>query len=236
LASGDVIRRFRSLGCHVVVGGGTRPELEAVERLFAERESVFDCDNPDSELSRLNRADSDLVVVSPLLARALRIALSAARQTGGLVDPTIGADWRAVHVTPSVVGRPPGVTIDLTRVARALAVDEGLGLLRGPGFVSTGGALAARGAVVAGLPGDATVRVVDSALATRSGRGGACTHVTASGRSCLAADVAARAAFLLGPDGPDWLDDRTLPGRFVDERGEVVENGCWLRALGAPAA
>ena len=36
-----------------------------------------------------------------------------------------------------------------------------------------------------------------------------------SGATCLDADVAAKAAFLLGDEGPDWLDERGLPGRFL---------------------
>lgn len=44
----------------------------------------------DSELSRLNTAGGRPVSVSPLLARALRVALDAAQWTGGLVDPTVG--------------------------------------------------------------------------------------------------------------------------------------------------
>jgi thiamine biosynthesis lipoprotein len=50
--------------------------------------------------------------------------------------------------------------------------------------------------------------------------------VTVSGDSCLAADVAAKAAFLLGEDGPDWLDERGLPGRFLGSDG-IVENRAW---------
>ena len=40
-------------------------------------------------------------------------------------------------------------------------------------------------------------------------------EVTVCGTSCLVADVAAKAAFLLGEDGPSWLDERGLPGRFL---------------------
>jgi hypothetical protein len=53
--------------------------------------------------------------------------------------------------------------------------------------------------------------------------------------TCLAADVAAKAAFLLGERGPGWLDERGIGGRFVSLRGEIVENGCWSRALRVPA-
>lgn len=231
-----MIRRLRFLGSEVVVGGATGAELESVGRLLAEREAVFDRFDPTSELARVNAATTDLVVCSPLLARTLRMALSAARQTDGLVAPTSGEEWRSVHVTPSVIGRTPGVTLDLTGIARALAVDEALSVLRGTGFVSAGGGLAARGAVVAALPAGGTIRVVDSALATCGGHDGPWKHVSASGRGCLAASVAARAGLHLGADGPDWLDERSLPGRFVGEDGELVENGCWLRALAAPAA
>ena len=36
-----------------------------------------------------------------------------------------------------------------------------------------------------------------------------------SAATCLQADIAAKAAFLLGEDGPEWLDERALPGRFL---------------------
>ena len=55
--------------------------------------------------------------------------------------------------------------------------------------------------------------------------------MTACGSSCLAADVAAKAACLLGDDGPDWLDERGLPGRFLRDDRSVHENGCWRASL-----
>ena len=54
--------------------------------------------------------------------------------------------------------------------------------------------------------------------------------MTASGATCLAADIAAKTGFLLGDDGPDWLDARGIPGRFVAAGGEIVENETWARA------
>ena len=57
--------------------------------------------------------------------------------------------------------------------------------------------------------------------------GGPWEQVTACGSSCLVADVAAKAGYLLGDDAPDWLDERGLPGRFVAE-GRVHENAIWL--------
>ncbi|HZC29972.1 MAG TPA: FAD:protein FMN transferase, partial [Gaiellaceae bacterium] len=105
-----------------------------------------------------------------------------------------------------------------------------------------------------GLPGGDAVRVVRGGLATsgiasrRWRRGGAEQHhlidprtgapsdspwevVTVSGASCLDADVAAKAAFLLGADGPDWLDERGIPGRFAARDGEIVCNSAWEPVL-----
>jgi thiamine biosynthesis lipoprotein ApbE len=55
------------------------------------------------------------------------------------------------------------------------------------------------------------------------------------GRTCLAADIAAKAAFLLGAAGPAWLDARRLPGRFVGRDGRIVPNSSWRLAVEAPA-
>jgi thiamine biosynthesis lipoprotein ApbE len=58
--------------------------------------------------------------------------------------------------------------------------------------------------------------------------------VTACGATCFAADVAAKAGFLLDGDGPGWLDQRGIPGRFLDRNGRVTVNSSWddsMRAL-----
>ena len=55
-------------------------------------------------------------------------------------------------------------------------------------------------------------------------------EVTVAAGSCLEADIAAKAAFLLGERGPEWLDERGLPGRFL-AADEGVENHAWRRAL-----
>ena len=39
-----------------------------------------------------------------------------------------------------------------------------------------------------------------------------------------------KAGFLLGERGPEWLESRGVPGRFVSPTGEVLENACWSRA------
>jgi thiamine biosynthesis lipoprotein len=45
----------------------------------------------DSELTALNQSSGRPFSASPLLAEAIEVALRAARQTGGAVDPTVGA-------------------------------------------------------------------------------------------------------------------------------------------------
>jgi thiamine biosynthesis lipoprotein len=48
----------------------------------------------DSELSTMNRAAGSEVAVSPLCLEAVLVALDVAASTGGLVDPTVGANLR----------------------------------------------------------------------------------------------------------------------------------------------
>ena len=146
-----------------------------------------------------------------------------------------------------------GVQLDLNGVVKALAVDRAAALLDGEGFVSAGGDLATRGPVDVALSGGEAVRV-HGGLATsgttrrRWLRAGELQHhlidprtgrpadtpwseVTVCGATCLAADVAAKAALLLGEDGPAWLERRGLPGRFVG--AEIVTTAAWAGALEA---
>jgi thiamine biosynthesis lipoprotein len=271
---------FRAMGCEVVVEGADDGTLGAIRRLFEERDATFSRFRPGSELERVNAASGRLVPVSAEFRRALVTGLAAARATGGLVEPTLGAaveaagydddfaalrdvgppapappaaDWRAIGVGARFVERPPGTVLDLNGVVKAMAVDDAVGLLDNPGFVSAGGDVAVRGPAVVGLPGGEAVTLERGGLATsgtasrRWLRGGLVQHhlidsatrrpahspwtfVTAVGSSCLTADVAAKAGFLLGDDGPDWLDERGVAARFVGGR-TVVCNERWLRCV-----
>jgi thiamine biosynthesis lipoprotein len=264
------------MGCEIVVSGADPDDVAGV---FARWEGTFSRFLPDSELSRVNASRAWALTVSPLFARALDAALSAAAETDGLVDPTLAtaleaagydrdfdeleddpspsgpaarSSLRRVRLDGLILRRPPGVALDLNGVVKSLAVDQAAALVRGTGFVSAGGDVAVCGAVDVGLPGGGAVRVVRGGLATsgiasrRWHRGGEEQHhlldprtgrpsaspwlqVTVSGATCLAADVAAKAAFLLGDDGPDWLDARGLPGRFVARDGAVTANEAWSR-------
>ena len=260
-----IAHRFESMGCEVVVGGASCSGWGAVEALFRHYDGVFSRFRADSELNRVNAASGRPVAVSSLFARALAVALDAAEQTGGLVDPTLGRALESagydrdfallgpldappgppergvfaeVRAHGRIVRVPPGVLLDLNGVVKALAVDDGLCFLDGPGFVSAGGDLAARGSLTVELPAGGSVRLLAGGLATSGSakrawlRGGRRLHhlidprtgspvespweqVTVCGASCLAADVASKAAFVAGAAGPDWLDARGLPGRFV---------------------
>ena len=59
--------------------------------------------------------------------------------------------------------------------------------------------------------------------------------MTVCGATCLAADLAAKAAFLAGRRGPEWLDEHGLPGRFLAADGHVHLNAAWQSSLGASA-
>lgn len=85
---------WQALGSTVVLKL-TEPSLLPQARAIVEAElAAIDmaCSRfrPDSELSRLNAAAGRAVVVGPLLAQALEVALRAAEITDGDVDPSIG--------------------------------------------------------------------------------------------------------------------------------------------------
>ena len=275
---------FRSMGCDVVVEGSRASERRAIEGLFDERERIFSRFRPESELNRVNSHAGRPVRVSQVFAEMLRVALEAERETGGLVDPTLGAELEAAgydtdfsaladkphppgtiqprrRAAVQLAGRtvlvPSGVRLDLNGVVKGRTVDDALALLEGRGFVSAGGDLAVRGTFAAGLPRGGTISLVRGGLATsgtdrrRWLRGGRTQHhlidpgtgapaespweqVTVCGLSCLGADVAAKAAFLLRAGGPAWLDVRGIPGRFVTAAGDVLVNRAWQQSLERP--
>ncbi|WIY01398.1 FAD:protein FMN transferase [Amycolatopsis mongoliensis] len=93
-------RAFGALGttAEIVVTDPTR--LPAAVGLLREELDAIDvaCSRfrADSEISRLHEQAGRQVRIGPLLAEALGTALRAARLTGGLVDPTVGAAVRAL--------------------------------------------------------------------------------------------------------------------------------------------
>jgi thiamine biosynthesis lipoprotein len=147
--------------------------------------------------------------------------------------------------------RSDDVLLDLNGVVKGKTVDDALALL-GRGWVSAGGDLATSTSLLVGLPGGETISLHGGGLATssvgrRAWNGGhhlidpatgapsatPWRDVTVAAASCVGADVAAKAALLLGPAGPSWLDRRALPGRFVTRDGSVTVNETWQQL--APA-
>jgi thiamine biosynthesis lipoprotein len=208
----------------------------------------------------LRAAAASSGLCDPTIAAALDAAgydrtFAEVRRTE-LRDPVPAGRWREVRVSGLLVRRPPGLRLDLNGVVKGRAVDDALALIEGAGFVSAGGDLATRGELVVGLPGGDTVTLQAGGLAT-SGvttrswerEDGARAHhlidpssgapatsrwecVTVCAASCLAADVAAKTAFLLGDQGPGWLESRGLQGRFVSPADGVVLAGGWPASAG----
>jgi thiamine biosynthesis lipoprotein len=167
-------------------------------------------------------------------------------------------DWRSVMLTGRVLRAPADCCLDLNGVVKSMVVDEALALLDGPGWVSAGGDIATWTGLDVGLPRGGAVRLVSGGIATSGcsrrrwvARGVEQHHlinpttgapaprvweqVTAVGVTCLDADAAAKAAFLAGADGPNWLDARELPGRFIRPDGSAHLNASWRAMLGQAA-
>lgn len=108
---------------------------------------------PDSEIHTLEDAHGHPRPVSPLLAELLRAALSAAEQTEGSVDPTLGRElvslgydrdfrlieggdgglravlvhppaWKKIHLDATTAAVPEGIQLDLGATAKAFAADR----------------------------------------------------------------------------------------------------------------
>ncbi|MFI5066080.1 MAG: FAD:protein FMN transferase [Streptosporangiales bacterium] len=107
----------------------------------------------DSEISWVHRSDGGLFMLSDGLAEAVRVALEAARWTGGLTDPTVGdalialgydrdfaaigahrdeplpaavpaPGWQQVRLDGALLRLPPGVRLDLGATAKGLGSDR----------------------------------------------------------------------------------------------------------------
>lgn len=177
---------------------------------------------------------------------------------GDPVEPAAVPTLSALTLRGRVLLRVVPVILDLNGVVKGKTVDDAVALL-GDGWVSAGGDLATTFPIVVGLPGGDTVTLERGGLATSSVakrfwvRGGERQHhlidattgapaqtqwrdVTVAAPTCLAADVAAKAALLMGAAGPSWLDARSFAGRFVDHDGVVVTNDCWTRSVPLEAA
>lgn len=184
------VDRFPSMGCEVLVAGA---DSHWVRQVFERYDATFSRFRAGSELNRVNARAGRVVRLSPLFAEALELALELARETDGLLDPTVGdaveaagydRDFSLLGDDPAPAGlaapgrvdelrlegrlllAPAGVRLDLNGVVKALAVDEAAESIAGEGFVCAGGDLAVQGELDVALPAGGAVRVLGGGLAT----------------------------------------------------------------------
>ena len=216
----------------------------------------------DALCAALRAAEETDGLVDPTIGAAVEAA-GYTEDWAALLDdprpPGAPAYGGPIFSAGRVVGLPSGVRLDLNGVVKSMTVDDALAMLPGEGSVSAGGDVATRGPLTVALPAGGDVELRRGALATsgstkrRWSRGGEVQHhlidprtgrpavtpwaeVTACGRTCLAADIAAKAGFLHGEDGPAWLDARGIPGRFVRGTGDFETNRAWDRSMGEALA
>jgi thiamine biosynthesis lipoprotein len=295
--------RFDAWSTYVFLG--VRDDRFLADALALTHEVLADVDRTcsrfrdDSDLSRVNRTPGTWVEVDPILAVAVSVAVDAAVESDGLVDPLLGRPlvdlgydrdfaelgllpdlpaeltlpaeprpsqaWRRIGVDPGGAVRiPRGTALDLGATAKAWAADlvatacaDELGA---DVLVSVGGDVRIAGAGAEPWPVgiservdtsfDDVVEVTGGGLATSSTRvrrwtrDGARRHhlldprtdlpaeevwrtVTATGPTCLAANVASTAAVVLGAAAPAWLAAREVTARLVALDGTVHRIGDW---------
>jgi thiamine biosynthesis lipoprotein len=174
---------------------------------------------------------------------------------GGAVGPVAVHSLESIRLRGRILLRSAPAVLDLNGVVKGRTVDDALRLI-GKSWVCAGGDIATNVPLDVGLPGGGSVRLTGGGLATSSiarrtwVRGGVTQHhlidpatgrpavgcwrdVTVAAGSCLAADVAAKAALLYGAAGPAWLDARGLAGRFVGHNGEVTCSTAWRELMTA---
>jgi FAD:protein FMN transferase len=182
----------------------------AVDGLFSEWENELSRFRPSSGLSRLNAMAGRPAPAGSLLRRVVRRALDAAAATGGVFDPLLGRQleevgydvtfdriapsppsddpptpggaWRHVALDDAagVITLPAGARLDLGGIAKGMAVDASISLLRSLGVES---ALVSAGGDIAVIPrpegwpvevqthaGPAVVALLRGAIATSTTR------------------------------------------------------------------
>ena len=127
--------------------------MTAVDAVLAALDLQASRFRPDSEISWLHRSAGGLFALSDGFAEAVRVALEAARWTGGLTDPTVGEalislgydrdfaaidpnrreppptprpapGWQQVRLDGPLLSLPTGVRLDLGATAKGLGSDR----------------------------------------------------------------------------------------------------------------
>ena len=110
---------------------------QAVEEVVAAIDFAASRFREDSELAILNAAPDREIKISPMLTRALAVALRAARLTDGVVDPTVGTAVRLSGYDRDFAGMAPdgpplGLTVERVPGWRAIELDEPSSTVRVP--------------------------------------------------------------------------------------------------------
>jgi thiamine biosynthesis lipoprotein len=142
---------------------------EEVAQIFEEVEQCCSRFRPESELTRINESQSEVVAVSGLMAEVIEAADKAFSVSEGAVDPTVhdavvasGYDRDLAHASrrrsqpPAVPGwhrvtlegttliRPPGVTLDFGGIAKGWTAHRAREI-SGANLVDAGGDICVRG-------------------------------------------------------------------------------------------
>ena len=173
---------WRALGttARIVVHDGNITAARAVvETVLDEVDRSYSRFRADAELAAVDRAAGGPITVGPLLARAIDGALSAARWSGGAVDPTIGRAVRAIGYDRDFddvrAGAPPVVhladvpgwtVVDLDVRRHILRVPRGVQLDLGATGKGLAADLAARAAARVTGPGSGVLVSLGGDLAT----------------------------------------------------------------------
>ncbi len=229
--------------------GAARADVEAL----AARLTRFD---PGSELCRLNADPRPVVPASPTLRAAVRVALAAARVTGGLVDCTLLPPLERAGYARSLSGRPrASLAVALERAPRRrpaapsadsawrrITVDDAAGTIaRPPGVrLDLGGTakglaadrawrrLAAHGPCAADCGGDLRV-AGEHAVHVRHPLTGTTAHVLRLRDAAVATS---------GLDARLWLDPTGAPGHHLIDpaTGAPARTGVVSATAVAPTA
>jgi thiamine biosynthesis lipoprotein len=202
-------------------GDETASAMAAAFRKLDEFQRLMSFQDRDSELSRLNRSAGHSVELSSMTLRALRFARGMTVASGGLFNCTVGgaliergrlpdhgdgagitvgtAEDIELHGRSARLRRPVRVTLD--GIAKGLAVDYALGVLRSHGcvnaWINAGGDLR----IIGAIPLPVRLRGGTEVLSLRDG------------------------AFATSAVGTVY--DPTIPGEIVDDRGTAVPAGTW---------
>jgi thiamine biosynthesis lipoprotein len=163
----DVRRMRPALGTFVEIGarGGRADAVDAAFALIDAAQARWSFQDPDSELSRLNRQPGERLPLSHGTLRLLALARLLALKSAGLFDPTVGGELVRQRVLPDHGGPAPlargsaddialghgwaslrrPIRLTLDGIAKGWAVDRAIGALRragaSGGWVNAGGDL-----------------------------------------------------------------------------------------------